>query len=143
MLVSALMFFAAASEPMAKVDQFEGRKDASIAFASQIDGFAVKREQGEHILYLNTGFGKWYRGPLSCFGMGDPTSAMGIIPYDYHGGSVDKFARFKLLGIDRMDRNDCSISALIELTPQETVAFGLESQKSVDARFAKAKPPQK
>ena len=147
MLLSSLMFFVAATEPVGKnetapvkEDAFAGRENGTIAFASQIDGFSVKREGRDDILYLNTGFGRWYRAPLTCFGMGDPGSAMGIIPYDYHGASIDKFSRFKLLGIDRMDKNECSISALIELTPQETVTFGLESQKQVDSRLAKAKP---
>jgi hypothetical protein len=147
MLLSALMFFAAANEPIeGKVannptpqNQFENREEAKIAFESLLNGFRIERENKEDILYLDTGAGNWYRAPLNCFGIGDPQSAMGIIPYDTHGMGIDKFTRFKLTGFSAMDRNDCAISSLIKLTPTETVSLGLESQKRVDARQARVK----
>ncbi len=148
MFVSSLFMFAAMVEPLddnAKANpknQFENRGNAQIAFKSMIRTFAVKAEGRDDILYLNTGAGKWFRAPLTCFGMGDPRSAMQILPVS-HGSGIDKFTHFKLIGLGRGDNNECTISDLIELTPQETVEFGLESQKQIDARAAKAKKSQK
>lgn len=140
MIVSTLLFFAAAADPTGNSDaksknQFDNRGNATIAFESMIRNFAVKVEGKEDILYLDTGSGQWYRAPMTCFGMGDPRSAMHIVPIN-HGSGIDKFTRFKLFGTGRGESNECNISDLIELTPQETVDYGLESQKSVDARAA-------
>ncbi|MBN8649769.1 MAG: hypothetical protein J0L55_17615 [Caulobacterales bacterium] len=143
MFVSSLFMLAAAVEPMdtnndLKVqpkNQFENRGNARIAFESMIRTFAVKSEGQDDILYLDTGAGKWYRAPLTCFGMGDPRTAMQILPIS-HGTGIDKFTRFKLLGLGRNETNECTINDLIELLPQETVEFGLESQKNVDKRAA-------
>lgn len=124
-------------------NKFENRGNANIAFESMIRTFSVKVEgEGrDEILYLNTGAGKWYRAPMTCFGLGDPRSAMQILPIS-HGSGIDKFTRFKLIGLGHGDNNECTISDLIELMPQETVEYGLESQKKVDERAAKAKKSQ-
>lgn len=120
-------------------DKFADREDARIPFASQLDHFQVKRENKEDILYLSTGFGVWYRAPLMCTGFGDPRYAIGIIPVDAHMG-IDQFSRFKFYGGgNNADDFPCSIQGLKKLTPQETVDFKLESQKSVDNRIAKEK----
>jgi hypothetical protein len=77
---------------------------------------------------------------MTCYGMGDAQSAMQIIPID-RGLGIDKFTRFRLISMgDRMSRGggtECTISSLIELTPAETVIFGIESQRHVDARAAR------
>ncbi len=119
-------------------DKFAGRKEARIPFASQLDHFQVKRENSEDILYLSTGFGHWYRAPLTCTGLGDPTYANGIVPVDAQMG-VDKFTRFQFIGMGAIANPPCFISSLIELTPEETVELKLESRAMVDKRMAKEK----
>lgn len=116
-----------------------GRPEARISTTMNLDSFQVERENNEDVLYLSTGFGKWYRAPMTCFGMGDAESALRIVPID-RGFGIDKFTRFKLLGLGRshFDNSECMITSLIELTPQETVVFGLESQKRIDERAARA-----
>lgn len=114
-----------------------GRPEARISTTMTLDSFRVEYENREDILYLSTGFGKWYRAPLSCFGMGDPQSALQIVPID-RGFGIDKFTKFRLLNLgSRMNNSDCMITSLVELTPQETVIFGLETQKRVDERAAR------
>lgn len=125
------------SEPIVE-NKFAGRKEERIAFASQLDNFQVKRENGDEILYISTGFGEWYRAPLSCTGFGDPQYAMGIIPVDSQMG-IDKFSRFKFVGTGARNDFPCSITSLIKLTPQETVELKLESQANVDKRLEKEK----
>jgi hypothetical protein len=117
--------------------QLETRPEARIVFESQVDTFRVTRENKEDVLYLSKGFGKWYRGPLTCFGIGDPQSAISLATKT-DGMGIDKFSRFFLLGGG--GRNECFVSSLKELSPQETVIFGLETQKAVDARLAKKLP---
>lgn len=115
-----------------------GRPEARISTTWTLDTFRVERENHDDILYLSTGFGKWYRAPMTCFGMGDAENAMRIVPID-RGLGIDRFTKFKLLGLGRshFDNNECMITSLIELTPQETVIFGLETQKRVDERAAR------
>ncbi len=143
-LIALLALFGAmddakpAQTPVAE-DKFADREEARIAFVSQLDHFQVKRENKEDILYLSTGFGVWYRAPLMCTGFGDPRYAIGIIPVDTQMG-IDRFSRFKFYGGgNNRDDFPCSISSLKLLTPQETVEYSLESQKSVDKRLAKEK----
>lgn len=113
------------------------RESARIPFTSNLDNFRVEYEDHEDILYLSTGFGKWYRAPLHCFGMGDARDAMRIIPID-HGMGIDKFTRFRLFSMGgSRQSNECTIANLVELTPQETVVFGLESQRRVNERLAR------
>ena len=69
--------------------------------------------------------------------MGDPQSAVSLATKT-DGMGIDKFSRFYLLGGG--GKNECFVTSLKELNPQQTVVFGLESQKSVDARLAKKLP---
>ena len=113
------------------------RPEARISSTMTLDSFRVEYENHEDVLYLSTGFGKWYRAPMTCFGMGDAQSALQIVPID-RGFGIDKFTKFRLMSMGtRMNSNECMITSLIELTPQETVVFGLESQKRVDERAAR------
>jgi|GEM_PF-2999280 hypothetical protein len=155
MLISFIALFAAISGDVASPNTkaeitasrlaaaaaLEGRENARIPFTSNLRHFQVKYENHEDVLYLSTGPGKWYRAPLTCYGMGDAQSAMQIVPID-RGDGIDKFTRFRLITMgDRMSRGggtDCTISSLIELTTTETVIFGVESQRQVDARAARA-----
>lgn len=122
------------AQKAAIIADLETRPEAHIAFENQLDNFRVTYEDHKDILYLDNGFGKWYRGPLTCFGRGDPQSAMSLATIN-HGTGIDKFTRFYLLGGG--GRNECFVSSLKELKPQETVVFGLETQKHVDAREAR------
>lgn len=125
------------AQRQAAVAELDKQPEARIIFESQVDSFRVTREDRQDVLYLNKGFGKWYRGPLNCFGMGDPQSAVSLATKT-DGMGIDKFSRFYLLGGG--GKNECFVTSLKELNPQQTVVFGLESQKAVDARLAKKLP---
>lgn len=105
------------------VDRFEGRPQARIPFSRQVQNFQVKRESNFDVLYLETTRSRWYRGPISCFGISDPRDAQGIVPID-RGFGIDNFTRFVLLGFSH-ERNECSLNSLVELTPEEAVELGL------------------
>ena len=106
-----------------QVDRFAERPEARIAFAREVRNFQVKRDDGDDILYLETTRNRWFRSEITCFGINDPRDAHGFLPID-RGLGIDKFSRIALLTFNN-GRTDCNLKKLIELTPEETVEFGL------------------
>jgi hypothetical protein len=110
-------------------ERFEGRPQARIAFAGQIQNFEVKRENSDDILYLETTRDRWYRGEIICFGISDPRDAHGILPIE-RGVGVDGYTRFLFVGFGH-ERNECTLRGLIELTRDEATGLGLSRPRRV------------
>jgi hypothetical protein len=109
-------------------DRFEGRPQARIAFARDIRNFQVQRDGLDDVLYLETQRNRWYRSEIICFGLEDPRDAHGIIPIDRDFG-IERSSRIALVSFGQRTSN-CSLQGLIELTPEEAVAFKLVRQRT-------------
>lgn len=123
------------SAPLIDPVVFEGRKEESIAFSNDVRGFRIEREGNKDALYLDTGFGEWYRVSLNCHGFGSPDSALQMATISRGSREIDRTTRFNFYDFgDRRPSSECWANSMVKLTIPETVTLELETQKSVDAR---------